>query len=188
MASSLKNPYPLTGDVPYLTEPESPPLEVPVLETSYNMNATLKGGEKCNNLAREELKPKEGLKFSNLDKCEKFYKSYAHHIGFSICKWSSKKGKEGVQKRASTNVNPNQKVKLTKEGCNAMVGFKRTTNGTFVLFRFHEGHTNSLATPRKRHGKTLRELPTYYIVNQWTKIAASKSIFNVDGTLLEGHS
>lgn len=29
--------------------------------------------------------------------------------------------------------------------------FKRTTNGTFVLFRFHEGHTHLLATPRKNH-------------------------------------
>ena len=48
-------------------------------------------------------------------------------------------------------MNPNRKVKLTREGCNAMVGFKRTTNGTFVLFRFHEGHTHLLATPRKRH-------------------------------------
>jgi len=32
-----------------------------------------------------------------------------------------------------------------------MVAFKRTTIGTFVLFRFHEGHTHLLATPRKRH-------------------------------------
>ena len=32
-----------------------------------------------------------------------------------------------------------------------MVGFKWTTNETFVLFRFHEGHTYLLITPRKRH-------------------------------------
>ena len=36
-------------------------------------------------------------------------------------------------------------------------------------------------------GKTLRELPTYYILNRWTKMAASKPIFNIDGTLLEAH-
>jgi len=29
-------------------------------------------------LCKEELKPKEGLQFSNLEECEKFYKSYAH--------------------------------------------------------------------------------------------------------------
>lgn len=88
----------------------------------------------------EELKPKEGLEFSNLEQCENFYKSYTHNVGFSLRKWSSKKGKKGVQKykyyvcfkqgfrRASTNVNPNQKVRLTREGCNAMFGFKRRTN------------------------------------------------------------
>jgi len=35
-------------------------------------------------------------------------------------------------------------------------------------------------------GKGLRELPSYYILSQWTKMAASKSFFDVDGTLLEG--
>ena len=71
--------------------------------------------------------------------------------------------KEGVQKykyfvcskqgfrRASTNVNSNRKVKLTREGCKAMVGFRRTKNETYVLFKFYEGHTHLLATPRKRH-------------------------------------
>ena len=43
----------------------------------------------------EELKPKEGFEFSNLEECENFYKSSAHNVGFSIRKWSSKKGKEG---------------------------------------------------------------------------------------------
>ena len=42
----------------------------------------------------EELKPKEGLEFASLEECEKFYKSYAHHVGFSICKSTSKKTKE----------------------------------------------------------------------------------------------
>lgn len=32
-----------------------------------------------------------------------------------------------------------------------MVGFRRTNNGRFVLFKFHEGHTHLLATPRQRH-------------------------------------
>jgi len=32
-----------------------------------------------------------------------------------------------------------------------MVGFRRTKNETCVLFRFHEGHTHLLATPRKRY-------------------------------------
>ena len=68
-------------------------------------------------ICNEELKPREGLEFANLEDCENFYKSYAHFIGFSIRKSSSKKTKEGVQKhkyfvcskqgfrRSSTNVN-----------------------------------------------------------------------------------
>jgi len=34
----------------------------------------------------EELKLREGLEFSNLEEYEKFYKSYAHHVGFSVRK------------------------------------------------------------------------------------------------------
>ena len=32
-----------------------------------------------------------------------------------------------------------------------MVGFKRVNNEKYVLFKFHEGYTHELATPRKRH-------------------------------------
>ena len=39
----------------------------------------------------EELKPKEGLEFDNLDECERFYKTYAHHAGFIVRKSSRKK-------------------------------------------------------------------------------------------------
>ena len=34
----------------------------------------------------------------NLEECEKFYISCAHHVGFSVRKSSFKKGKEGVHK------------------------------------------------------------------------------------------
>jgi len=37
-------------------------------------------------------------------------------------------------------------------------------------------------------GKALHELLSYYIVNQWTKMAAYKLVFDVDGTFLEGRS
>jgi len=108
------------------------------------------------------LKPKEGLEFANLEECEKFYKAYAHHVAFSIRKWSSKKGEGGVERykyfvcykqgfrRVSTNMNSNQKVKLTRQGCNAMVRFRKTKDETYELFRFYEVHTNLLATPRKQ--------------------------------------
>jgi len=48
-------------------------------------------------------------------------------------------------------VNPNRKVKLTNEDCQAMVGFRRTKQGNYELFRFHKGHSHVLSTPRKRH-------------------------------------
>ena len=32
-----------------------------------------------------------------------------------------------------------------------MVDFRRINNEKYVLFKFHEGHTHELATPRKRH-------------------------------------
>ena len=114
-------------------------------------------------ICEDELKPREGLEFANLDECEKFYKTYAHHVGFSVRKSRSKKTKEGSHKykyyvcskqgfrQTSTNVNTNRKVKLTREGCNAMVGFRRMNNGRYTLFKFHEGHTHLLATPRKLH-------------------------------------
>lgn len=37
-------------------------------------------------------------------------------------------------------------------------------------------------------GKNLCELPSYYILNRWTKMAANKPVFDVNGTLLEGRS
>ncbi|KAJ8453240.1 hypothetical protein Cgig2_008124 [Carnegiea gigantea] len=81
-----------------------PETSQPDMAGYYNMEAAHEEGEqhqtprKCQSPKHEEFKPKEGLEFANLEECEKFYKSYAHHVGFSIHKWSSKKGKEGVQK------------------------------------------------------------------------------------------
>jgi len=37
-------------------------------------------------------------------------------------------------------------------------------------------------------GKALHEFPSYYMLNQWTKMPANKPIFDVDDTLLEGRS
>jgi len=113
--------------------------------------------------SEDELKPRQGLEFMNLEECDKFYESYPHHVGFSVHKSPFKKGKEGVHKyryfvcskkgfkRAQINLKSNQKVKLTREGFNAMVGFRRTKDRKYELFKFHEGHTNVLSTPRKPH-------------------------------------
>jgi len=54
-------------------------------------------------------------------------------------------------KRTPTNVNSNQKLRLTREGCQVMVGFRRSKHGKYELFRFREGYTHVLSTPRKLH-------------------------------------
>ena len=46
----------------------------------------------------EGLLLKEGLAFDNLEQCENFYKTYAHHVGFRVRKSSCKKTKDGVEK------------------------------------------------------------------------------------------
>ncbi|KAJ8428989.1 hypothetical protein Cgig2_027718 [Carnegiea gigantea] len=46
----------------------------------------------------EALVPKEGLIFDDLEQCEKFYKTYAHEVRFSVHKSAGKKDKEGIQK------------------------------------------------------------------------------------------
>ena len=38
-----------------------------------------------------------------------------------------------------------------RDGCNAVVGFRRMNNVRYTLFKFHEGYTHLLATPRKLH-------------------------------------
>ena len=114
-----------------------------VIIVADNMDSTYEGCKipthvikKWFPFCKEDLKPKQGLEFSNLEECEKFYKSYAHHIGFTVHKSSFTKGKEGIKKyryfvcskqgfkQTQANVETNQKVKLTTEGYNAMIGFR----------------------------------------------------------------
>ncbi|KAL2905493.1 Protein FAR1-RELATED SEQUENCE 5 [Bienertia sinuspersici] len=111
------------------------------------------------------MKSKEGLEFDNLEECEKFYKTYAHHVGFSVHKSSTKIdkktgllkyktfvcAKEGFREAKYASKQKVRNVKLSREGCEALVGFKRTANGKYVVYKFHEGHTHILTTPTKRH-------------------------------------
>ncbi|KAJ8424069.1 hypothetical protein Cgig2_028742 [Carnegiea gigantea] len=114
-------------------------------------------------LLRGGVETKTRLEFSNLEKYEKFYKSYAHHVGFSVRKSSFKMGKEGIKnyryfvcskqgfKQTQANVNSNRKVKLTKEGCNAMLEFLDCMQ---IAGRDHE----KLILVRKRIQNVLKEL------------------------------
>ncbi|KAJ8421311.1 hypothetical protein Cgig2_017157 [Carnegiea gigantea] len=99
MATTLSGSMP-----PDEAAPPSPLLGTPLLRSADdNMELT---HEQCNSPTHvikewlpfcEELKPKQVLVFSNLEECDKLYKSYAHHVGFSVHKSSFKKGKERVK-------------------------------------------------------------------------------------------
>ncbi|XP_021856651.2 protein FAR1-RELATED SEQUENCE 5-like [Spinacia oleracea] len=116
-------------------------------------------------VCEEDLKPKEGMEFDNLEECEKFYKKYAHQVGFSVRKSSTKRdkktgllkyktcvcAKEGFREAKYAGKQKVRNVKLSREGCEALVRFKRTSEGKYVVYKFHEGHTHLLATPRKCH-------------------------------------
>lgn len=43
-----------------------------------------------------------------------------------------------------------RKRKLTREGCNDMIVFRRTAEGKYEVTKFHEGHAHALVTPRKK--------------------------------------
>ena len=137
-------------------------------QESENFKSPMKLIKEWVSACEEGFLPKEGLVFDNLEQCENFYKTYAHHVGFSIRNSSCKKTKDGVEKykyyvcskegfiKNSTNAKSKgkdkvRKRKLTREGCNALAAFKRTEDGKYVLFRFYEGHTHLLATHKKRH-------------------------------------
>ncbi|KAL2935221.1 Protein FAR1-RELATED SEQUENCE 5 [Bienertia sinuspersici] len=104
------------------------------------------------------------MEFESLEEGEKFYKNYAHHVGFGVRKSSNKKGESGENKykkfvcyKEGFKVplrNGNKKVrkrKLTREGCNAWVGFRKNIGGNYEIYKFYEGHTHVLATPSKCH-------------------------------------
>ncbi|CAH9127167.1 unnamed protein product [Cuscuta epithymum] len=118
-------------------------------------------------VSEEDFKPEVGREFENLELSEKFYKTYAHHVGFSVRKSTSKKvkstgdtkykyfvcSKQGFKEDTNKTQKTEkvQKTKLTREGCNALAGFRRTKDGKYVLFKFYEGHTHLLVTLRKHH-------------------------------------
>lgn len=120
----------------------------------------------------DEFKPVIGKVFDTLEEGGDFYKRYAHVGGFSVRNSSETKDKNGVKWKyflcskegfkvekkivlPELMVNENslpkgRKRKLTREGCNARIVFKRTTEGKYEVTKFYEGHTHALATPRKK--------------------------------------
>ncbi|XP_021743201.1 protein FAR1-RELATED SEQUENCE 5-like [Chenopodium quinoa] len=144
-------------------------------------------------MCEDELKPKIGMEFESLEEGEKFYKNYAHHVEFSVRKSSNKKGdngenkykklvcyKEGFKVPSTNGKKKLRKRKLTREGCNAWVGFRKNIGGNYEIYKFYEGHTHVLATPSKRHMlKSNREVTSVHrcLFKSYTRanIGASKA-------------
>ncbi|KAJ8442153.1 hypothetical protein Cgig2_015494 [Carnegiea gigantea] len=97
----LKECWPPNEGIPPFPMPETPPPKT----IGDNKKSTYEECKSPTHVIKEwlpfyaeEFKLKQGLEFVNLEECEKFYKSYTHHIEFSVRKPSFKKSEEGVQK------------------------------------------------------------------------------------------
>ncbi|KAJ1404438.1 FAR1 DNA-binding domain [Sesbania bispinosa] len=146
--------------------------EVDSTTPSKAFNDSVNASEEWIPMRDEELKPVIGMVFDTLEEGEDFYKRYAHATGFSICKSSETKDKNGMKwkyflcSKQGFKVERNKAIaellvdekkmpktrrrKLTREGCDAKIVFKRTMEEKYEVVRFHEVHTHVLATPRKK--------------------------------------
>ncbi|KAJ1280969.1 hypothetical protein BS78_04G272900 [Paspalum vaginatum] len=113
--------------------------------------------------------PKIGMSFDNVESAEKFYKSYAHGIGFDVrigqqilddnvvIEWKrylcARQGYK--QKKDIVPVDPSKKkVKHTREsrcGCEAYIYVKHNNEGKYQIAALHENHNHDLVTPSKLH-------------------------------------
>ena len=90
----------------------------------------------------------------------------SQHMGFGVRKWTQYKkadgttiwkrfvcSKEGWRKEQESGEDekPKRKVKITRCGCEAMIGLKRRDDGKYVVATFISYHTHDLVSPRMRH-------------------------------------
>ena len=112
------------------------------------------------------LQPTVGMVFDSWEKGEDFYRAYAKHMGFGVRKWTQHKNidgtaiwkrfvcsKEGWRKEQESGEDekPKRKFKITRCGCEAMIGLKRRDDGKYVVATFISYHTHDLVSPRMRH-------------------------------------
>ncbi|KAM0890599.1 hypothetical protein ACQ4PT_026930 [Festuca glaucescens] len=116
----------------------------------------------------EEMKPKVGMLFEEISSAEKFYKQYAHHVGFSVrrgqqlivkevLQWKRFKcAREGYRSTKGTiTASPHKKkrkvIKLTRCGCDAQMYVKRDCDGKYKIVSVIEQHNHELVSPSKQH-------------------------------------
>ncbi|KAK8925721.1 Protein FAR1-RELATED SEQUENCE 5 [Platanthera zijinensis] len=71
-----------------------------------------------------------------------------------------------------------RKLSNTRVGCKASASVKRTNDGKYVLFTFHEEHNHTLCTPRKRH----------FLRSNRKVTDVQKDLFNTLGRVNIGHT
>ncbi|KAK3150118.1 hypothetical protein QOZ80_3AG0228690 [Eleusine coracana subsp. coracana] len=116
----------------------------------------------------DTMQPSLGMVFDSWQDGEAFYKRYAHHVGFSVHKAPHHKGDGGVlvwkrfvcsrqgwrkesEKDDNHGVKAKRKVKMTRVGCEAMIGFKRREDGKYVVAWFVSAHRHQLVSPDEQH-------------------------------------
>ncbi|XP_074297405.1 protein FAR1-RELATED SEQUENCE 5-like [Silene latifolia] len=119
----------------------------------------------------EDLKPINGMIFSNLEDGIDFYNKYAKVCGF-IPRLDSTKLVNGIvtHKRCvcnkegkSKNKGTKRKRTVTRSGCEAKVSFKRIDTGEYQIYDFVEVHTHAMVTPATMvHMKPSRNLNLFH--------------------------
>ncbi|XP_048561446.1 protein FAR1-RELATED SEQUENCE 5-like isoform X3 [Triticum urartu] len=111
----------------------------------------------------DNLKPVIGMKFDTWEEGMALYKMYAHEVGFSVRTWTTHKDDQGVPvwkrfvcaregwRKVATDeerIKPKRNFKLSRCGCEAMIGFKRQDDGKYEVARFVQSHTHQLISPK----------------------------------------
>ncbi|XP_074304489.1 protein FAR1-RELATED SEQUENCE 5-like [Silene latifolia] len=119
----------------------------------------------------EDLKPINGMIFSNLKDGIYFYNKYAKVCGF-IPRLDSTKLVNGIvtHKRCvcnkegkSKNKGTKRKRTVTRSGCEAKVSFKRIDTGEYQIYDFVEVHTHAMVIPATMvHMKPSRNLNLFH--------------------------
>ncbi|XP_074306323.1 protein FAR1-RELATED SEQUENCE 5-like [Silene latifolia] len=120
---------------------------------------------------RKDLKPINGMMFSNLEDGIDFYNKYAKVCGF-IPRLDSTKLVNGIvtHKRCvcnkegkSRNKGTKRKRTVTRTGCEAKVSFKRIDTSEYQIYDFVEVHTHAMVTPATMvHMKPSRNLNLFH--------------------------
>ncbi|XP_074298504.1 L-type lectin-domain containing receptor kinase IV.2-like [Silene latifolia] len=118
----------------------------------------------------EDLKPINGMMFSNLEDGIDFYNKYSKVCGF-IPRLDSTKLVNGIvthkrcvcNKEGKSRNKGTKKEGITRTGCEAKVSFKRIDTGEYQIYDFVEVHTHARVTPATMvHMKPSRNLNLFH--------------------------